>query len=163
MQKLLLIVLLFCCEAVFAQRGMIFIKRREFKKVATFNEGDPIKFTVIDGFAVTGFIWRVSDDSINVSGNVYHKNQIKAIIIREKSIKPVAKQLVYATIVAGAIVGMMTLTGNQEEDMVPKAAIICYTPVVFKSIGLLKRKQYKIGKKFSIQTIDLHFTPKPLL
>ena len=163
MQKLLLVILLFCSQASIAQRGMVFIKRNGFKKVRGFNEGDPIKFRVTDGFTVSGYIWRVSEDSINVSGNSYHKNQIKAVIIREKSIKPLAKQLAYATVVAGAIVGLMSLTGNEEQDMVPKAAVICYTPVLIKSFGLLKRKQYKIGKKFSIQTIDLHFTPKPLL
>ena len=163
MQKLLLFILLFCSQASIAQRGMVFIKRHGFKKVRGFNEGDPIKFKVTDGFTVSGYIWRVSNDSINVSGNLYHTNQIKAIIIREKSVKPLVKQAVYATMVAGAIVGLMSLTGNEEEGMVPKAAVICYTPVLIKSFGLLKRKQYKIGKKFSIQTIDLHFTPKPLL
>jgi hypothetical protein len=54
MQKLLLVTLLFITQFAFAQKGFLYVKKKGFKKVRTFEEGSAIRFETKDGSVIYG-------------------------------------------------------------------------------------------------------------
>jgi hypothetical protein len=157
MQKWLLVFLLLLGQTVMAQRGMIFVKKHGYKKVHSFAEGDPISFQIKDGYIVSGYISLVRNDSIYVSGTPFCACSVSKIILREKK-HDLPRQILlstgYVLVVAGAASLSKMYTFGSALGI---SAILGYGQLLIRQIPNLKRYKYKIGKKFSIQTLDLHF------
>jgi hypothetical protein len=164
MQKWLLIFFLLCFQSAFAQRGILYIKKHGYKKVRSYAEGESISLRVKDGTHIEGYIDLIRNDSVFINGSGYHQNEIIEIIIRKNDWKGLGKQTLITTAAATAIVGVLYASGKNKEDpaIIPKMAIIGYTPIIYRLFGFLRRTHYRIGKKFSVQTLDLHFTGKPI-
>jgi hypothetical protein len=164
MQKGLLIFFLLCFQWSLAQRGILFIKKHGYKKVRSYAEGESISFRIRDGTLVEGYISLIRNDSIFVDGAGYHQNEIAQIIIRKNNWKAVRNQVLITTASAAVLTGILYMTKKNEEDpyIIPKLAVITYTPIILRSFSFMKRKHYSMGKKFSVQALDLHFTAKPI-
>jgi hypothetical protein len=164
MQKWLLILFLFCFQSVFAQRGILYIKKHGYKKVRAYAEGESISLRTRNGMHIEGYIALIRNDSVFIDGAGFGQNEISQIIIRKNDWQGLGRQTLITTAASTAIVGVLYASGKNKEDpdIIPKMAIIGYTPIIFRLFGFLRRTHYTIGKKFSVQTLDLHFTGKPI-
>lgn len=158
MQKLLLISFLLFSQALFAQRGFLFVKKKGYKKVKTFAEGSTIKFKTKDAFIVHGVIALVKKDSLFINGNWYKASAISKIILREKN-GNTSTTFFWTTVgVAISTAGMTLAKWREFPQALSNSAAIGYGNFIIMSIPkLIKRKKYNIGKKFTLQTLDLHF------
>ena len=158
MQKLLLIFLLLCSQQlVVAQRGYLNVKKNGYKKVKSFPEGAAIEFQTKQGFAVAGYIALIKKDSLMVNTKWYHSKDITKIILRHGD--NLLTPFLWTTLgVALSTAGMTLAKWGSFEESLRASAIIGYGNLFIFSIPkLLKRNKYRIGKKFTLQTIDLHF------
>jgi hypothetical protein len=157
MRTALLTILLILPVLLHAQRGMLFIKKKVFKKVHTISEGEAIKFKKTNGDVIHGYLWLVKNDSVFVDGNGHPVSSIQNIILREKDGRLVRQTL----LTAGAVVvvsGLMSLAKWESfEQALRVNSSVGFGNILLRTIPKLKRRQYQIGKKFSIQPIDLHF------
>ncbi|MGZ8544099.1 MAG: hypothetical protein ACXWV0_02335 [Flavisolibacter sp.] len=157
MQKCWLLILLLLSYRADAQRGMLFIKKKGYKKVAEFAEGQQISFQKVNGEFVKGMIWIVRKDSILVDGNLHAVSSISRIILRPKNNK-LAKELLITT---GAIVAtsacMRLAKWSEFSSAMAYNSTMGYGNILIRTIPKIKRRQYRIGKKYSIQPLDLHF------
>ena len=158
MQKLLLIFFLFFSSAVFAQRGFLHVKKKGFKKVKSFSEGAAIKFETKHNEVIYGTIGLVNRDSVYVNGNWFDVDDINRIILREQKFEFDSKTFLLTT---GGVVlstaGMTLAKWTNLENALAYSAGIGYTNFLIRYFPKFKRKKYNIGKKFTLQTIDLHF------
>ncbi len=152
-----LLILLALSSNAGAQRGMLFIKKKGYKNVASFSEGQQISFQNDKGEYVKGMIWIVRNDSILVDGQMHAVSSISRIILRPKDNKLVKEFF----ITTGAIVASSGFMRLANWSTFPAAlshnAAIGYGNIVIRSLRKIKRKQYRIGKKYSIQSLDLRF------
>jgi len=156
MQRILLILFLLLSQIVWAQRGFLYVKKQGFKKVRTFEEGAVINFKTKDGQRIYGFLALVKNDSIFVNGHWFDTDNISSIQLRGKS------GLMSSFLLTTAGVGLSTLGMSLAKWDTPQRAFafsagIGYTNLLLRNIAAFKRKSYRIGKKFSLQTLDLHF------
>lgn len=159
MQKLLLIIFLFLAQFAFAQKGFLYVKKKGFKKVRTFEEGNAIRFETKDGSIVYGGLALVNKDSIYVNGNWFASKDIRKIILREKR-KSQFDFPIFLWTTAGVVLstaGMTLAKWSSFNKSLQYSAGIGYGNFLITHFPKLKRKQYKMGKKFSVQTFDLHF------
>lgn len=158
MQKLLLIFFLFFSQIVFAQRGYLYVKKNGFKKVKSFEEGSIIKFKTKDGEVIYGGIQLVKKDSIYVNSHWFNINRVDKIYLRERKRHFDAKTFLLTTAgVAISTAGMTLAEWASLKDALAYSAGIGYGNFVIANFPSLKRKKYNIGKKFTLQTLDLHF------
>lgn len=158
MQKLLLIFFLFFSQALFAQRGLLFVKKKGYKKVATFAEGATIKFKTKDAFIVHGIIAFVKSDSLFINGYWYKTSAISKIILREKDGGMGTMLLLTTAGVAISTAGMTLAKWRDFPQALSNSAALGYGNFIIRSLPkFIKRKKYNIGKKFTLQTLDLHF------
>jgi hypothetical protein len=154
----LLLCLFFFLNDVHAQRGMIFIKKNGLKKVATYHEGSFIQFQNGDKTTVAGYIALVKGDSLYVNGRYYPVAQIRKIILLRSNKDGVKKLLLYTTAgLALSTVGMTLAKWTSFKTAAAVSAGLGYGNFLIHVVPGLKRGHYSIGKKFSIQVIDLHF------
>jgi hypothetical protein len=165
MRIFLLLACLLFLENSHAQKGMLFVKKHGYKRVAVFVEGDFIKFRLKDNSTVEGHIALIKNDSIYVNGVGFDKDELERIIIRKNDVKGLWSQFMITTAASAALVGILYLGDKEKEDpnIIPKVAVISYTPIVWRALKFLKRKKYRLGKKFVLQTVDLHFNDKKYL
>jgi hypothetical protein len=157
MQKLLLVFCLLCYQLCFSQRGLLFVKKHGHK-VATFPEGAAVKFKLKDQSIVAGYISIVKSDSLNINGFWFPQSSIKEIVFAEKPNEHLAQQILLTT----AFIAFTTTAITISKQMDFKSAVISSSALGFGRlfISLLphfKRTKYRIGKKFTVQTLDLHF------
>jgi hypothetical protein len=157
MQKWLLILCLLFSQMAFAQRGLLYVKKKGIKKVRTFAEGDAIYFKTKDRQTVRGVLALVKSDSLYINGHWYRSGNISSIILREKG--GLAEPLLLTT--AGVLLssaGMTLAKWGTFPEALGWSAGIGYGNIIIRILPKqLKRKKYKIGGKFSVQTLDLHF------
>ena len=158
----LLLICIFFIHTSFAQKGMLFVKKHGYKRIAVFVEGDFIKFRLKDKSIVEGYIALIRKDTIYVNGVGFDKEELERIIIRKNNVKSLFHQFLWATGGSAVIVGVLYLGKKnlEDRDIVQKMAVISYSPIVLNAIKFLKRKKYSLGKKFILQTVDLHFNDK---
>jgi hypothetical protein len=159
MQKLLLITLLFLAQFAFAQKGFLNVKKKSFKKVRTFEEGSTIRFETKNGSIIYGGLALVRKDSIYVNGNWFAAKDIGRIILRERG-KYRFDPPIFLWTTAGVVLstaGMTLAKWSSFNKSLQYSAGIGYGNFLITHFPKLKRKQYKMGKKFSVQTFDLHF------
>ena len=158
MHKPLLLVLLLCAtQLVFAQRGYLNVKKNGYKKVKSFPEGAAIEFYTKQGFHSAGYIALIKKDSFQVNSKWYHSKDITKIILRKGD--NLLTPFLWTTLgVALSTAGMTAAKWGTFEESLKWSAVIGYGNfMIFSLPKILKRNKYKIGKKFSVHTIDLHF------
>lgn len=159
MQKLLLIFLLLFSYSAFAQKGFLYIKKKGFKKVKTFEEGSPIKFETKDNQVIYGGLAMVKKDSIYVVGYWFSTGDIKKIILRDHR-EHHFKSKIFLLTTAGVAISTAGMTLAKWADFkkaLAYSAGVGYGNFIIANFPSLRRKQYAIGKKFKLQTFDLHF------
>lgn len=158
MQKLLLIAFLFFSQLVFAQRGFVYVKKKGFKKVKSFAEGSAIKFETKKHQTVYGSLAIVKKDSIYVNNSWFAVSDIRKIILRERSFDFDTETFLWTTAgVALSTAGMTLAKWASFEEALGYSAGLGYGNFLIRYFPKLKRKKYIIGKKFTLQTLDLHF------
>ena len=158
MQKLLLVLFFLCSQEVFAQRGYLYIKKKGYKKVRTYGEGSAIHFKTKDGRVAAGYIALVKKDSLLVGNKWYKANEISRIIIRGKVDGALGAFLWTTGGVALSTAGMTLAEWASFEKSLGYSAAIGYGNFLIRYLpAFLKRKHYNIGRKFTVQTLDLHF------
>lgn len=159
MQKLLLLFFLFFSQLIFAQRGLLYIKKRGFKKVRTFEEGSGIRIQTKTNQIDYGVLTLVKKDSVFVNGNSFAVKDIKTIFLKKKGERAFPTETFLWT-TGGVILstaGMTFAKWTGFEKAVAWSAALGYGNLLIRYFPGLKRKKYKIGGKFSLQTLDLHF------
>lgn len=160
MQRLLLLLFFLCLsQFVFAQRGLLYVKKHGFKKVKTFEEGATLKFQTKDGQDIAGTLAFVKNDSIFVNGKWFVVSNINKIILRDRSFAGVQLQTLLWT-TAGVVLstaGMTLAKWASFEKALTYSVSIGYGNYLIRYFPKFKRKKYNIGKKYSLQTLDLHF------
>ena len=158
MQKLLLILLLLFSQIVLAQKGFLYVKKKGYKKVRTFREGDVLKFETMDGSRVHGGLKLVKKDSIYVNSYWFAASDIKKIFLRDNRYHFNSRLFLLTT--AGVVlstIGITLANWASFETALGYSAVIGYGGFLIYNFPNLKRKKYNIGKKFTLQTFDLHF------
>src|SRR5689334_21080751 len=157
MQKPLLFIFLFFTQLVFAQRGVLYVKKHGFKKVKSFGEGSAIKLETKNQDIVYGSLIWVKKDSIDVNGHWLAVTDIKEIIFRERQKFFDPETFLWTT---GGVVlstaGMTLAKWTSFGNALAYSAGLGYGKYLIHYFPGFKRRKYKIGKKFSLQTFDLH-------
>lgn len=158
MQKLLLIVLLVTAQNGYAQRGVLYVKKNGHKTVQRFQEGTEIRFETKDGKKISGMLTLVKKDSLFVNGGWYGTSSLSEIILRPRASYKMNKLFLLTT--AGVVISTagMTLAGwTSFKEALGVSAGVGYGNYFIKHFPKLKRRTYPLGKKFVLQTLDLHF------
>jgi len=154
----MLILLLLFSQIVFAQKGFLYVKKKGYKKVKAFKEGDMLKFETKDGSNVYGGLALVKSDSIYVNGDWFAAADIKKIFLRDTKYHFDSRIFLLTTAgVVLATIGMTLANWASFEKALGWSAVIGYGSFLIYNFPSLKRKKYSIGKKFTLQTFDLHF------
>jgi len=158
MQKLLLILFLLISQLLLAQRGFLYVKKKGYKKVKTFEEGSILKFETNDGSIIYGGLELVKKDSILVNGYWVATSVIKTIFLRTGNYHFDSKTFLLTTAgVALATAGITLANWTSFENALAYSAAIGYGSFLIHNFPNIRRKKYNIGKKFTLQTLDLHF------
>jgi hypothetical protein len=156
MRNGMLLLFLLLSISAYSQRGALLVKKRGLKKVHSFAEGAHIRFYTSEGDFVQGMITLVKGDSIYVNHNAFPASSIRRIVLRDK--KSMVPQILLTTAGVAAASGMISLAGGSAYgDAVRTTAAIGYGSILLRTVPKLKRKKYPIRKKFTVQTLDLHF------
>jgi hypothetical protein len=152
MHRLLIIVLLFCTQVLYAQRAYLFIKKNG-KKLKTYIEGQYIKIKTGRTSIIEGYISRLRNDTIFINGIRLHKNEIEQIIVRDKKqfkIEADAKLLTLLTAAVALSTYGMTLNDREEfSTALTNSVVIGYSPLLISAIRKklsFKRRAYKMKK-----------------
>jgi len=165
---LLLLLLLFCCTTSYQQPNYLFIKKG-FHKKKTYEEGDKIHIQLNDGKEKTGIITRIINNSVYINGEEIAQEKIAAVILDGIKKKPFPVDF-KTMLLIGAGAGLTTLGLSLNDANEPTTALVAgltigYGPLLLKHFGgrilyALKRKKYKMGKKFRLQVFDIYVPPK---
>ena len=124
--------------------------------MASFAEGQQIHFRNQKGEYVKGMIWIVRNDSLMVDAQMHAVNSISRIYLREKN--KMARQVLITTGGILASSGLMHLAGwSRFPDALSHNAALGYGNILIRNLSKFKRRQYIIGRKFSVQALDLRF------
>jgi hypothetical protein len=142
----------------FAQKGFLYVKKKGFKKVSTFQEGSIIKFETKEQQVVYGIMTLVKKDSILVNAQWFKASSIVKIFLREKTVEFPTTTFLWTTLGVGISTGGMTLAKwTSFRKALAYSAGIGYGNFLIQFFPKFRRKKYRIGKKFTLQTFDLHF------
>jgi len=157
-----------CCSTAYLQPNYLFIKKGVHKK-KTYAEGDRIHLLLKDGKEKTGIITRLLNNNIYINGEELAQEQIAIVFLDGKPKQPFpvdAKTMLL--IGAGAGLTTLGLSLNNAND--PKVALVAglvigFGPLLLKHFGgrllyALKRKKYKMGKKYKVQVFDIYVPRK---
>jgi hypothetical protein len=162
---LLLLLILFSSTIVHAQTGFLFVKKG-YKKKRTYTEGDGIVLQIKQGTIYSGTITLLINDTIYINGIPVPRPEVTRVILarRKKGFHLEAKDFLLIT--AGVALTTAGLTLSEQADFKEALAAgltIGYSPLVLKYLGSkisLKRKKFRIGRKFRLQVLDFHIVPK---
>lgn len=161
MNRLLLIIFLFASVYSYSQTGYLFVKNGARKK-KTYTEGAIIYLRLQNDSLRYGLITRLMNDTIFLSGRPVPRAAVKEVIIlREKKRFHVpVKDLLLITGGVGLVAGGLTLSDQASfKEALTAGLVMGYGPLAvgyLKSKISLKRKKYRIGKKFRLQVLDFY-------
>jgi hypothetical protein len=164
----LLLLFIFLSPIVWAhsQTGYLFVKKG-FKKKRTYTEGDNIYLRLRDNSVHYGMITRLMNDTIFVSGRPVPRIVVKEVIVSTKarnSFHLPLKDLLLITGGAALVTAGLTLSEQADfKEALIAATVMGYGPLAIgylKSKISLKRKKFRIGKKFRLQVIDFYIPRK---
>src|SRR3989337_2886138 len=167
MNRLLaIIIVLFSSIFSWSQTGYLFVKKG-IKKKKIYTERESIYLRLQNDSLYYGMITRLMNDTIYISGRPVPRIAVKEVIISRnegKSFHVSAKNLVLITGGVVLVAGGLTLSKQTEfKEALIAGAVMGYGPLgigYLKSKISLKRKKYKIGKKFRLQLIDFYIPRK---
>ncbi|MET0392358.1 MAG: hypothetical protein ABW019_04420 [Chitinophagaceae bacterium] len=161
MNRLLFILLLLCSVGASAQTGYLFVKKA-YKKKRTYTEGDHIVLRLKDGRKQQGLITQLRNDTIFLSGKPVPAASVKTVLLEQKNRRFDLDAKTFLLITGGVALTTAGLSlSNQAsfEEALTAGLVIGYGPLLIAYIRSkisLKRKQYRIGKKFHLQVLDFH-------
>ena len=144
-----------------AQTGYLFVKKG-FRKKATYTQGDPIRLRLQSDSVREGIITRLANDTIFLNGRPIPCLAVKEVILSDKRQRfhiPVETFLLITAGVALVTAGLSLSEQATFEEALAAGLVIGYGPLAvgyLKSKISLKRKKYRIGKKFRLQMIDFY-------
>jgi hypothetical protein len=163
---LVIIILLFSCLFSWSQTGYLFVKKG-FKKKRTYTEGSAIYLRLHNDSLRYGTITRLMNDTIFLSGSPVPGLAVKEVIIADRERKRFnidTKTFLLITGGVALVAGGLTMSNQAEfNEALIAGAVIGYGPLAvgyLKSKISLKRKKYKIGKKFRLQVLDFYIPRK---
>ena len=163
---LLLFAFLFASILSHSQTGFLFVKKGH-KKKRTYTEGENIYLRLQNDSVYYGMITRLMNDTIFVSGLPVPRIAVKEVIIDRKNRRKFqisTKDFLLITAGVVLVTGGLTLSNQAEfEEALLVGSVIGYGPLAIgylKNTISLKRKKYKIGKKFRLQIIDFYLPRK---
>src|SRR5687768_15261425 len=137
MPRLLLCFVLFSMHYASAQKGYLFVKKNG-RKVATYIAGQSIKLKTDRSGTIEGYIVLLKNDSVFMSGQRFHKDEIKQIIRRDKKrfvIDGDAQTLGLLTAAVGLSSFGMSLNGREKfSTALGYSAVIAYSPLLYSAI-----------------------------
>lgn len=145
-----------------AQTGYLFVKKG-LKKKATYTEGNTIYLRLQNDSMRYGVITRLVNDTIFLNGRPVPRVAVKEVLLGDKRNRPFRIPLKdFLLITAG--VGLVTAGLSLSDQADFKEALIAglaigYGPLAVgyvKSKISLKRKRYRIGKKYRLHMIDFY-------
>ncbi len=158
MQKLLLFFFLLFSQLLFAQRGALYVKKKGYKTVKRFEEGDAIRFQTKNGQMINGELTLVNKDSVYVNEKWFSTSSIKEIYLRERiSLSLTPTFLLTTAGVALSTAGMTLAKWVSFKKALIYSAGLGYGNYLIHFFPKLSRRKFILGKKFTLQTLDLHF------
>ena len=160
----LLIIIIFLLSSLlsWSQTGYLFVKKG-YKKKRTYTEGSTIYLRLQNDSVRYGMITRLMNDTIFVSGRPIPRIAVKEVIIHareRKSFRVSAKNILLITGGVVLVTGGLTLSKQADfNEALIAGTVMGYGPLAIgylKSKISLKRKKYKIGKKFRLQVLDFY-------
>lgn len=163
----LLLSALFLFSFLFAQSqtGYLFVKKGAHKK-RTYQPYDRIAVRLQTNEVVSGMITRLMNDTIYIGSRPIARTAVTEVLLPTKlpEFNIDAKKILLIT--AGVALATAGLTATKQAKF--KTSLISSTVIGFGPIAVLylrskislRRKKYKIGKKFRLQMIDFYIPPK---
>ncbi|MFC0774244.1 hypothetical protein [Terrimonas alba] len=162
MNRLLLLIFLFSSVFSYSQTGYLFVKKG-IKKKKTYTEGDNIYLRLQNDSLRYGMITRLMNDTIYLSGWPIPRVSVKEVIIRRREKKRFHVPVKDLLLITGGVVlvtGGLTLSDQADfKEALTAGLVMGYGPLAvgyLKSKISLKRKKYRIGKKFRLQVLDFY-------
>ncbi len=164
----LLVVVIFLFSSLFSwsQTGYLFVKKG-FKKKRTYTEGSAIYLRLHNDSLRYGMITRLMNDTIFLSGRPIPRVAVKEVIVHDKNRKRFhvdTKTFLLITGGVALVAGGLALSGQADfNEALLAGTVIGYGPLAIgylKSKISLKRKKYRIGKKFRLQVLDFYIPRK---
>lgn len=158
--------LIFSCLTASSQSGYLFVKKG-LKKKRIYTEYDNIFLKLNSGAYKYGMITRLMNDTIWIAGEPIPKGNVAEVIISKKEKKKFHLDAKTMLLITGGVALTTTgLTVSKQASF--KEALIAgltigYGPILIQYIGSkisLKRKSYKIGRKFYLQMLDFYVPRK---
>jgi hypothetical protein len=166
MNRLLVILFLMSSLSSWSQTGYLFVKKG-IKKKKIYTEGENIYLRLQSDSVYYGMITRLINDTIYISGRPVPRIAVKEVIIGKKqpgSFGVSAKNLLLITGGVALVTAGLTLSEQAEfKEALIAGLVMGYGPLAvgyLKSKISLKRKKYKIGKKFRLQVLDFYIPRK---
>lgn len=151
------------CICSISQQGYLFVKKG-FHKKRTYTEGDVIHFKLEDGSHRKGIITLLRNDTIFINGQPIYRPLIAEVILEVKPHKKLPDVKTLLLIGAGAGITTAGLVISKQADFkqaLTAGLVIGYGPLLVQYFGgviihSVKRKKFKIEKKFRLQVLDFH-------
>ncbi len=166
MNRLLVILFFMSSLSSWSQTGYLFVKKG-IKKKKIYTEGENIYLRLQSDSVYYGMITRLINDTIYISGRPVPRIAVKEVIIGKKqpgSFGVSAKNLLLITGGVALVTAGLTLSEQAEfKEALIAGLVMGYGPLAvgyLKSKISLKRKKYKIGKKFRLQVLDFYIPRK---
>ena len=167
MSRLLIIFILLLSSLVsWSQTGYLFVKKG-IKKKKIYTEGSNIYLRLQNDSLYYGMITRLMNDTIYLSGRPVPRVAVKEVIINRRehtSFRISAKNLLLISGGAALVTAGLSLSKQADfKEALIAGTVIGYGPLAIgylKSKISLKRKKYKIGKRFRLQLIDFYIPRK---
>ena len=145
-----------------SQTGYLFVKKGS-KKKATYTEGESIYLRLANDSLRYGIITRLVNDTIFLNGRPVPRVAVKEVLLSDKKQSSFHIPLKDFLLITGGVALVTAgLTLSEQADF--REALIAgiaigYGPLAvgyLKSKISLKRKKYRIGKKFRLHLIDFY-------
>lgn len=145
-----------------AQKAWLFLKKG-YKKKRTWMEGDRIMLRLPGDTIVGGLITHLRDDTIYLLGKPIPVDKVEAVVLRQKGSAKLEIPLNSLLIITGGVVLTtvgLTLSGQvNEKEALTAGLTIGYGPLLVMSIARkvkAGRREFRIGKKYRLQLLDIH-------
>ncbi len=145
-----------------AQSGYLFVKKG-FRKKATYTEGESIYLRLQTDSLRYGIITRLLNDTIYLNGRPVPRLAVKEVLLsdrKQKSFQIPLKDFLLITGGVALVTAGLTLSEQADfREALIAGVAIGYGPIAvgyLKSKISLKRRKYRIGKKFQLQMIDFY-------